>query len=53
MTRKSRNRLIMTLLFLGGPLVGYLVRGDRGVLFGLVVSVLALIWFVMEETKLL
>jgi hypothetical protein len=43
----------MSILFLGGPVVGWLLNGDRGLLFGLVVSVFAIVWFVIEERKLL
>jgi len=43
----------MLLLFLAGPIVGWLLQGDRGLLFGLIVSALAVIWFVIEEKHIL
>lgn len=53
MHTRSQRRWIMLALFLGGPLIGYALRGDRGVLFGLVASVLAVVWFLVEERKIL
>ena len=53
MTTKRQRRLIMLALLLGGPIAGVIVNGDRGLLFGLIVSLLAIIWFIVEERKLL
>lgn len=47
------RRLIKFALFVGGPVAGWLLNGDRGLLLGLVVSLIALAWFVIEERKLL
>lgn len=52
MTPKTVRRTFMLTMFLGGPLVGWLLRGDRGLMFGLAVSVLAVIWFLGEERKI-
>jgi hypothetical protein len=43
----------MLLLLLGGPIAGWLMRGSRGVLFGLVISLFAVIWYVIEEKRIL
>jgi hypothetical protein len=53
MTTRTQRRVTMLILFIGGPLVGYLLRGDRGLLFGLIVSLLAVVWYLIEERKLL
>jgi hypothetical protein len=42
----------MLLMFVGGPLVGWQVNGDRGMLFGLAVSALAVFWFLLEQRKI-
>jgi hypothetical protein len=53
MQTKHQRRLIMLVLLLGGPVGGWLLNGDRGLLFGLIVSLFAVVWFVIEERKLL
>ncbi|MGQ0635331.1 MAG: hypothetical protein ACT4QC_12020 [Planctomycetaceae bacterium] len=53
MDSKRIRRLLMLLLLVGGPMVGWAIRGSRGVLFGLAVSLLAVIWFFIEEKRLL
>jgi hypothetical protein len=52
MISKRVRRVIMLLMFAGGPLVGYLMRGDRGAMFGLAVSVLAVTWYLLEERRI-
>ncbi len=41
----------MLLMFLGGPSVGWLINGHRGLMFGLALSVLAVGWFLLEERR--
>lgn len=53
MNARTQRRLVILALFLGGPLIGYLLRGDRGLLFGLVASALAAVWFVVEQRRIL
>jgi hypothetical protein len=53
MVSKRSRRWLMLLLFVGGPLLGWLMLDDRGLLFGLIVSVLAVGWFLVEEKHLL
>lgn len=52
MSHKSRRWVTLGLL-LGGPIGGWLLKGDRGLLLGLVVSLLAIIWLFVEERKIL
>jgi hypothetical protein len=52
MNSKRNRRLMMALLFVGGPLVGYLLNGDRGLLLGLGTSVLAILWYLLDERHL-
>jgi hypothetical protein len=52
MISKRARRVIMAVMFVGGPLVGYLMRGDLGAMFGLAVSILALIWYFLEERRI-
>ncbi|MGE5191484.1 MAG: hypothetical protein ACM3U2_03210 [Deltaproteobacteria bacterium] len=52
MTSKGIRRTVMLLLFVGGPLVGYLINDHRGAMFGLAVSVLAVIWYFLEERRI-
>ena len=52
MSSKRVRRTVMLVLFLGGPITGWLLREDRGFLFGLVVSLLAVVWFLLEEKKI-
>lgn len=52
MNSKRNRRLLMTLLFLGGPLVGFLLNGDRGLLLGLGTSALAIVWYLLDERHL-
>ncbi len=52
MTSKGVRRTLMVLLFIGGPLIGYLMLESRGLLFGLAVSVLAVIWYFLEERRI-
>ncbi|HTI51383.1 MAG TPA: hypothetical protein VL475_10545 [Planctomycetaceae bacterium] len=53
MKTKNQRRVIIGMLLVGGPIVGFLLNGDRGLLFGLVVSLLAVVWLVIEERKVL
>ena len=52
MNSKRNRRLMMALLFVGGPLVGYLLNGDRGLLLGLGTCVLAIVWYLLDERHL-
>ena len=52
MVSKRVRRVLMLLMFIGGPLAGYLMREDRGAMFGLVVSVFAVIWYFLEERRI-
>lgn len=52
MNSKRNRRLLMALLFVGGPLVGFLLNGDRGLLLGLGTSVLAILWYLLDERHL-
>jgi len=40
---------MMALLFVGGPLVGYLLNADRGLMLGLGTSLLAVVWYLLDE----
>ena len=42
----------MLLMFAGGPTVGWLLNGDRGTMLGLAVSVLAIVWFLLERGRI-
>lgn len=53
MKTHAQRRWIILALFLGGPIAGWLLLADRGLLFGLTVSLLAVAWFLIEERKLL
>lgn len=53
MNSRTQRRLIMLALLLGGPILGWLLNGDRGLLLGLVVSLFAIVWYVIEERRLL
>lgn len=52
MFSKNMRRTVMLLMLLGGPIVGWLINGDRGIMFGLAVSALAVIWFLLEQRKI-
>lgn len=52
MLTKRGRRIVMLLMFLGGPTVGWLLNDDRGLLFGAAVSVLAIIWFILEQRRI-
>jgi hypothetical protein len=52
MLSKPVKRTIMLAMFVGGPILGWFINGDRGTMFGLVVSVLAIGWFLLEERKI-
>jgi hypothetical protein len=52
MLGKQVRRTFMVLMLVGGPLVGWLVNADRGLMFGLAVSVLAVVWFLLEQRKI-
>jgi hypothetical protein len=52
MLSKPVKRTIMLAMFVGGPVIGWFVNGDRGAMFGLVVSVLAIGWFLLEVRKI-
>ncbi len=51
MSPKNVRRTFMLLMFLGGPSVGWLINGPRGLMFGLALSVLAVGWFLLEERR--
>jgi hypothetical protein len=53
MTRTRWRRLITVVFLFGGPIVGWLLNADRGLLFGSFVSVIAILWCAVEERKLL
>lgn len=53
MLPKRQRRMIMLGLLVGGPVGGWLINGDRGLLFGLVLSLFAVVWFAIEERHLL
>ena len=42
----------MLAMLVGGPIGGWLVNGDRGIMFGLAVSALAVCWFLLEQRKI-
>ena len=46
------RRLSMAALFFGGPVAGWLLNGDRGLLLGLATCVIAGAWFALDERKL-
>lgn len=52
MSSRITRRLMMAALFVGGPLGGYLVNSDRGLLLGLAVSAIAVTWFLLDERRL-
>ena len=52
MGSKQVRRTFMGLMLVGGPLVGWLISDHRGLMFGLVVSMLAIIWFLLEQRKI-
>jgi hypothetical protein len=52
MVSKRVRRTVMLLMLVGGPIAGWLINGDRGILFGLVVSALAVVWFLLEQRKI-
>lgn len=53
MTQQKRRRLLLTVLFVAGPILGGLIGGDRGILLGLGVSLFAVIWFWVEVRRAL
>jgi len=52
MVSKRVRRTFMVLMLLGGPICGWLINGDRGIMFGLAVSILAIGWFLLEQWKI-
>ncbi|MBI3864234.1 MAG: hypothetical protein HY290_20310 [Planctomycetia bacterium] len=52
MLSKRARRSVMLLMLAGGPLAGWLINGDRGIVFGLAVSALAVVWFLLEQRKI-
>lgn len=52
MVSKQVRRTFMLLMLVGGPIVGWLINGSRGTMFGLAVSVLAVFWFLLEQRKI-
>jgi hypothetical protein len=52
MVSRPVQRMIMLLMFAGGPIIGWLVNGDRGIMFGFAVSVLAIVWFLLERRRI-
>ena len=52
MVSKGIRRTFMLALLVGGPIGGWLLNGDRGIVFGMVTSVLALIWFLLEQRRI-
>jgi len=51
LTRNAR-RIFPFVLFLGGPILGWFINGDRGLMFGFAVSVLAVIWYILEHRRI-
>ena len=45
----KRHWLFVTALFVLGPSCGYVVSGDRGLLFGLAISVFASVWLLWSR----
>ncbi len=52
MVSRITRRLMMASLFIGGPMVGYAFNGDRGILLGAATSVIALVWFLLDERRM-
>ena len=52
MVSKKMRRTFMLLMLLGGPIAGWLINGDRGIMFGLAVSALSVFWFLLEQRKI-
>lgn len=52
MVSKRVRRMLMLTLLIGGPIVGWLLNGDRGILFGMATSVLAVTWFLLEQRRI-
>jgi hypothetical protein len=52
MVSRKFRRLVMLAMLVGGPIGGWLVNGDRGIMFGLAVSALAVCWFLLEQRKI-
>ena len=44
--------MFIVFMFVGGPIAGWLINGDRGIVFGLAVSALAIVWFLLEQRKI-
>lgn len=52
MVSKSVRRTFMLVLLLGGPVAGWLLNGDRGIVFGMATSVIAVTWFLLEQRRI-
>lgn len=52
MVSKGIRRTFMLALLIGGPIVGWLLNGDRGIMFGLATSVIAVAWFLLEQRRI-
>lgn len=52
MVPKKMRRAFLWLMLLGGPIAGWLINGDRGIMFGLAVSALSICWFLLEQRKI-
>jgi hypothetical protein len=52
MVSKNVRLTFMAVMFVGGPIAGWLINGDRGMVFGLAVSALAIVWFLLEQRKI-
>jgi hypothetical protein len=49
MVSKGVRSTFIIAILIGGPLVGWILNDDRGIIFGMAASVLALFWFRIEH----
>ncbi|MBS0261315.1 MAG: hypothetical protein JSS02_05110 [Planctomycetes bacterium] len=52
MLPRTPRQFLPLLLFVVGPVAGWLINGDRGLMFGFAVSVLAVIWYTLEHRRI-
>ena len=52
MVSRRVRRGFMLVMLIGGPTAGWVINSDRGLMFGLAVSVLAIVWFLLEQRKI-
>jgi hypothetical protein len=53
MSSKTQLRLLILVFVIGGPAVGWVLNGDRGLLLGLIVSLFAVVWSLVARRKVL